>query len=422
MPILHADVLIEIMSHVPDEHAARFLLVGSRALYHEAILKTLKRVNLSHSESVGGFLDVLNSSLSLGRSRYLAVHAIDFGYLDSIHSETERCLVEAISQLSNLRELSILYAEELLHDLQTLSPVISNLVSIRSISANYVGLRFCRMMLKKMKSPLVYVSMNFSRESEINCITMYDYLAPDLYFVHHPVALLPHMSNSLEELQLVSCHASHNLDSDLLMHPHVYPKTRILDIRLGDATSMLDHFPRVLPYVRAFPHLAELNMKILAEVDTDEDSHQRHDVDDIRAMNQSDLLISGRSWERLDRFVGFLPDLYMLGPVGPITNVHITSSIVHPEDLTMLSVCLESVRPAHLKLKGGHHLLASSADTGGTPGSLADVLRGPGADGIRSLVVDVDLGTRSPRDERDPRKIDVAHELVRLFYLLLCPM
>ena len=146
LPILHADVLIEIMSHVPDEHAARFLLVGSRVLYHEAILKTLKRVNLWHSDSVGGFLDALNSPLCLGRSRYLAVHAVDFGYLDSIHSETERCLVEAISQLSNLRELSISYAEELLHDLQTLFPVISRrdaLFSPRTRSMRSTRVGYC---------------------------------------------------------------------------------------------------------------------------------------------------------------------------------------------------------------------------------------------------------------------------------------
>ena len=414
LPTLHTDILIEIVNHVPDDHAARFLLVGSRVLYNQAILKTLKRITLRHSKSIDGFLSVLASPLSHGRSRYHAVRAIQFGYLKSLQSVTKDRLVDAISQLEHLRELSIPFAEELLRDFPALPSALSNLLSIQSVSATHVGVRFCRM-LKKMKSRLVSISMNFFLCFDVGDYnTMYDHLAPNRYAAHHPVMFLSHMSDSLKELRIIHCHIKlyeRNIDDALLTLAHVYPNMRILDIR-ERARSTLRYFPRVLPYVCALPNLVEIHMESELEIDTDEGSPHQRQANSIRALNEADLLHSGRFWERLNRFVGPLSHLYMLGPVGSIAQIQLTSRIKARTDLRMLAACVDSVRPTHLKLKGYSRLFAHTEDASGTPGSLADILRRPGAEGIQSLVVDISL-SHYWADDRDPRDIDIAHQLVR---------
>ena len=53
MPVLNADVLAEIMNHVPDKYTSKFLLVGSSVLYHHAILKLLHYVNIRCPDSRG---------------------------------------------------------------------------------------------------------------------------------------------------------------------------------------------------------------------------------------------------------------------------------------------------------------------------------------------------------------------------------
>ena len=103
---LNADMLVEIMSHVPDMDAAKFMLVGSRLLYHQAILKTLKRIKLWHSKSIEGFLSVLDSPLSLGKTRYLAVNTIKFRHslLDVIQPGTQKRLAKAILRLKTFEK------------------------------------------------------------------------------------------------------------------------------------------------------------------------------------------------------------------------------------------------------------------------------------------------------------------------------
>ena len=140
--ILSADVLVEIMDNVPEAEISQFLLVGSRLLYHHAILKLLRHVNIRSSRSLEGFLRVLTGPLSLGRSRYCAVRAIDFNVLGSIHSRAGNRLAKAVSQMENLRKVCFSYAEDLLYALPGLSYALANLVSIRSLSASDVGVRF----------------------------------------------------------------------------------------------------------------------------------------------------------------------------------------------------------------------------------------------------------------------------------------
>ena len=336
-----------------------------------------------------------------------------------IESEASKRLVEAISQLENLRELILLDSEELLHDFPGLSSALSDLVSIRSISAVSVGLRFCGM-LKEMKSRLVDVSMSFVLDGEEDDGSMYHHLDSDVYPAFHPVALLSHMSDSLEELSLYNCHTSlhgDEFDNYLLSYPYVYPKMRILRIRDEGLYLNVGHFPRVLPYVRAFPHLSEFNMKTQEEFDIlDNHSERQWQANQNRTANQSDLLHSDRSWMHLNEFTGSLADLYMLGSVCPITNVHLWGSIERPDDIHMLAACLESVRPTHLKFKGNVRLLAAPTVIDEIPGSLADILRGPGSDGIQSLVIDIYVSQHKwPYNDRNSGEIDVAHALVCLF-------
>ena len=419
MPTLYTEILIEIIGHVPDDCAFRFLLVGSRVLYHEAILKTLKRIELRHSKSIEGFLSVLDSPLSLGKTRYLAVNTIKFRHsrLDVIQPGTQKRLAKAILRLKNLREVSVSSIEDLLHDLPVLSKALCKLVSLRSLSAEIVGSHFLHG-FKNIKSPLAYISLNFFLDFHPDqFVTFYEYLPPDLYSVYHPVRLLSHMSDSLEELHICNCHTEirmEEIDEHALSYPYIYPKMHILNLR--DARKTLEFFPHMLPYVRAFPNLSKINMESSVEPGTD--AHLLHQslVNSIRAMNQSDLRRSDRSWSCLDQFIGSILDLYMAGLLCPITKVCVTSWIQAKTDLEMLVACVDSARPTHLKLKGYKRLFDQSEHVAGTPGSLVDILRRPSAGGIRSIVNDFNLNPFGDK-ESDPRNIDVAHQLVCPPYL-----
>ena len=386
-PVLNADVLIAIVDHVPVESASPLLLVGSRVLYRYTLLKLLKTITIADHIRTRKLLQVL----AAGSFRYGAVRTIYFSLSHFRSSRVGRRLVEAIPQLRNLEQVSISDAEEVLSVLPGLPSALSSLPSIRSLSADQAGLLFCDM-LKTMKHNVTSLRMCFILETDEE--TMYHHLEQDTYPDYHPVALLSNLSGSLEELDLNSCHTSlhkTNKDNSLLSFTHIYPKMRLLRIRDEGMTQNDDHLPRTLPYIRAFPHLTTLNVETKHQDDLDDGFYSQSQLDKHRALNISDQTRSGRSWRHLSQFTGFLADLYALAPLSSIPHIHIASLVHRLVDLRMLSACLASARPTHLKLKGNHCLLNSASGPAGVLGCLADVLRGPGVEGLQSLVLTITL-------------------------------
>ena len=413
-PALNADVLAAIVDQVFDRDARPLLLVGSRVLYRQTLLKLLRSVHLSNQKGVEKLLSVLNA----GGFRYGAVRTVhlSFRHIESLHVLGQR-LVETISRLENLGTVYLSYADITLSALPGLSSSLSNLLSIRSLWADKAGFLVCDM-LKAMKSNVTALNMCFLLAAKDEEDTLYHRLDEDSYLAYHPVSLLSHFSESLKALHLNNCHTSlhgNNLNDSLLSYRHVYPKMRVLHIQ--DARRRLNngHFPRTLPYVRAFPCLTWLEMETKHKFMLNEGTFTHRDLDEHRALNISDQSRNGCFWRHLFQFTGFLADLYAFAPVGAIPYIHITSGVRRLADLRMLAACMESARPIHLKLRGNHRLLNSEIVPAGMPGCLADVLRGPGARRIKSLVLNISLTTENWVDgDILLQDVDIAHALVRI--------
>ncbi|KAI0672586.1 hypothetical protein C8Q78DRAFT_1078101 [Trametes maxima] len=301
---------------------------------HSFQLSAQSQVQLSH------VLTLLH--LQLNQRLFTTVRSLSL-FLPTLTAEASSELIGALPFMANLSFLRLTNGEALLECHPGLADAFAALTSVREFRMDAVG-DLGLNMLKSFKSPLVRVSLNFLRlfeEDETFEEGFFEQLDEDEWPQYHPVELLSCVAATLEELDGDHWYTTADTTPDPI---YVYPNMRKLSLR--DAS-----FPRIMPYIRAYPHLTSLayhmdspGCTIDLPVALDNIRHYSSQ----RRLNESEQASAGLTWERLETFNGGLLGLYLLGLTCPIDSLVLDP--LHP-DLTyqFLPVMLQA-RPRNLTL------------------------------------------------------------------------
>ncbi|KAI0640489.1 hypothetical protein C8Q79DRAFT_455993 [Trametes meyenii] len=228
--------------------------------------------------------------------------------MPTLNTQASSDLVSALPYMTNLSSLQLTNSEELLGCHPGLAVAFAALTSIRELRMGAVG-ELGLNMLKSFKSLLVHVSLNFLRsfeEDETYEEGFFEQLDENQWPQYHPLKLLSRVAPTLEELDGHHWYTAADTTPDPVS---VYPNMRKLSLRNAS-------FPRVMPYIRAYPNLTSLvyhmddpGCTVDHPVDFDAIGHYGSQ----RRLNESEQTSAGLTWERLETFEGGLLDLYILG-------------------------------------------------------------------------------------------------------------
>ncbi|PIL30606.1 hypothetical protein GSI_07307 [Ganoderma sinense ZZ0214-1] len=339
------DTLLHVICMTTSIKDAIQLTATCRILYHEGAKFALKKpIRILNGDQLASFLQFLLAE-DLSRCRYLRQLELWDSYAEA---EDVQVLVKTLPLLTNIENLRLASAEELLKGFPALVPPFAALTSLQYLHISAAKEVTCGL-LSALRSPLVSLQVDFLSDDDVK---MWDVLDEDQWSQYHPTKLLANFAATLEELH---CMAWYTNQEDA-WPTTVYPKMRKLAIELHD-------FPlRIDPFIRAFPNLTDLYVATeyhgeVYSVDIDV-SHNRNVAHQLGAVNASG------AWPHLECFHGRLFDLYALGLTCHISRVDILSPLEGQRHTVMLERMLHYVKPLHLKLEGITGAMLGDADRG----------------------------------------------------------
>ncbi len=385
------DALLHVISLTSYAKDSVHLMTTCRVLYHEGPKIALKKlIRIFNEEQLISFLQFLRAQ-NFFRYRYVKQLELEAFYPEP---EDVEVLIETLPRLVNIESLRLVNVEELLELYHradfgpVLPPAFAALTSLRHIDIFGAKEETCSL-LSLLHSPLVSLRLDFRVLSNSN-EKLWDLLDFNEWSIYHPTVLLENFASTLEELQCVAWYMSHET---IRPRRKVYPNMRKLSIEHCE-------FPRIVPFIRAFPNLTDLH----ASSDYWGDVRTTHNTN---VAQQRDLV--GGTWAHLDHFHGSLFDLYIIGLTCHVPRITITDDNLEDEpSMDMLATVLRYGRPVHLKLEGIAGSMLGDADRG-----FISMLRDTGT----SNLINLDVGVYFRADDREK---DLTGAIVCTIFLRLC--
>ncbi|KAI1781593.1 hypothetical protein LXA43DRAFT_1088050 [Ganoderma leucocontextum] len=294
--VLNVDVLLLIFS-LAHQGTKLALMSTCQVLYREGGKQFLKSVavTLDTENRVKSFVRFMKADGG-SRMRSLRTLDLDLGKPSKSVAEQLTQIINPLTSISQLTDLSICYLEPLLFAHPPLSRAIARLTSIEDINLGSIG-KLSLKMLKSMQSKLKRAEITMWDD---NCHRLTSGADGDA------IMFLRRFSSSLRNLDVVAGCATADPQDDAPQYP------LLSALRLEEPVSPVVTWH----YVRAFPNLKKLIITISLEDGTYE-ADGAGGAAEVRAGNVAQLRERG-CWEALDTFEGTLLMLWLLGLPCPV--------------------------------------------------------------------------------------------------------
>ncbi|PIL30144.1 hypothetical protein GSI_07722 [Ganoderma sinense ZZ0214-1] len=352
-------------------------------LYHEGAKVILQDpVELSDSEEkVLALLRFVQAEGFLRCSYVRQLHIIH------MPESVAQIMSDIIPRMTNLKQLSIVLAEQIFTSHPYLLPKFAALRSLMTLVIGFVGER-CAEMLRTLQSELSFANIHFP-------VPGMGRLPPTT--TSHPLLMLKGSASTLQEL---TCHNVAGTTPELVPFPPevVYPELRTLNLHQSKTLP-----PNPIPFIHAFPNLTTLNVEYPPGTQLVGDIELYRLEREARLAAQR-LSQSSAGWRHIQTFTGHPVALWMLGLKCRIPHLlldyalTVTAAQNHDAPFILADV-LAYARPTRLTLMFEQHPLSAVL-----AGGFVAALKSEGASGLRSLAFVVNL---MPAD----RNLDVGHAL-----------
>lgn len=382
-PVLNYDILLEVLKICPRAECSRLMRTCRFLHTHgfEALLSP--PITIKTHKDLLPFLTCFQTDADK-RCKY--VRSLQFNF----YNLTELAALElanTLPRMSNLEVLSLAYSDDTIMSHPDLLGAFAALTSVRELRLGCAREHTFRM-LQSLRSKLVTLNMDFlgvppNGEGFFESVPLED--VP----LYHPAVIMEHSRSSLQSITSYGW----DMDVDTLPDPAlVYPQMRRLDLE----GSFL---PRTMAYIIAYPNLTHLRFHTFDSEMGHYDASNLEEYDTRHALNVSDQVSSGLTWDSLHEYGGGLLDLYLLGLTCTVEIVQL-HSLYDALDY-MLQPVLSYTRPRQLTLE---HWPSNLRDT--PPSEVFAALRGDASSRLETLSVEAGL------EEKDS-SVDIAAILVR---------
>ncbi|KAI0361811.1 hypothetical protein OH77DRAFT_1390256 [Trametes cingulata] len=321
------------------------------------------------------------------RLRHLRKLAIVPG---DISRQTSKALAVVLEDATNLEELTFHSSESILSAHHKIPRALSRIKSLRRLTLLDAGKVTCQS-LRQIAVPLEYLKLTYGFD---DLLTLRQALQPAEEQQYHPVVLCAGVAASLKEL----CIEDWERDIPLLSHDVVYPNLQHL--------TLTDDFPLVRPYIRCFPNLNHLTVR-MAAVDLKSELWDRMDsLQHHRELNVLDQLRYG-TWRHLKLFNGGILELFLLGLTCHIEHLSFHGSVERWES-ELLGPILDGAKPQTLELLRINGDLLDPEES-----QLLAALREHAAASVTRLSLHINLTKRD-------RELDMQDLMEKLFDVLAC--
>ncbi|PIL30136.1 hypothetical protein GSI_07714 [Ganoderma sinense ZZ0214-1] len=381
---LNSDVLLYILSVSPPKTATSIMATCS-FLYHEGAKVILRDpVELFDSEEkVLALLRFVQAEDFLRCSYVRQLHII---YMPE---SVAQIMSDIIPRMTNLKQLSIVLAEQIFTSHPYLLPKFAALRSLTTLVIGFVGER-CAEMIRTLQSELRFANIHLP-------VAGMGHLPPET--ASHPVLMLKGSASTLQEL---TCHNVAGTNAELVHLPPevVYPELRTLNLHQSKTLP-----PSPIPFIHAFPNLTTLNVEYPPGTQLAGDLESYRSEREARLAAQRPSQSSGPGWRHIQTFTGHPVALWMLGLKCRIPHLlldyalAVTATQNHDAPFILADV-LAYARPTRLTLMFEQHSLSAVL-----AGAFVAALQSEGASGLRSLAFTIGL---MPAD----RNLDVGRVLI----------
>ncbi|KAI0637475.1 hypothetical protein C8Q77DRAFT_1086200 [Trametes polyzona] len=327
--VLNLDTLLNIMSMSSRDTASR-MMRASRELYsHGPTHVVQKEVLLKRKDTVTSFVAFMMVDYPY-RLRFLENLHISTGRLSGGDAEVlERFLLDS-AQVMIVRQLTIDHAEQFFLSMAGLSGAFSLLHTLDSLTLNDIGRR-AEGFLISLKSHLVSADLSmllfygdeFDDDNEDGNVTL------------NPILQLRNSQDTLGHLHVQRCNVFTDLET---VYEERYP--HILELSL---TS--DELPCTTHLARAFPNVHTLQFECEPRP-WEQLGADLEVLHALRVTNEGQQTRFGM-WTALRCVQGTLVDLYLLGLLCPVEQLHIDGPATYR---SMLRPVIGVATPAYLSL------------------------------------------------------------------------